>query len=336
MVMHARGTVNELAMPAFRPEVRISIGERGAEVSGGVRTARIGFEPEARGEIERLFALLREGGRDCAALAEACPGIGPGIEPVLREFDELRLLVESRPAPPAPWRTGAEVAHEVQRMVRRMLLREGPGAFVRALRDGVATRSQLLGYAIEYGWFVAQATASIAPALATAVTPQRRAMLEDFLAGERGHDAFVRKALAAADIAAAAPWQSRPLPATFLLAASLSVYAKQHPASFYAALSLFETPQPVFLTLFEENCARVGLPDGFHRPLRAHAELNEREGHGDIGLALMSTLEVVGEEEERLIRRHVGVLVETMRMQEEELMRVYADDDALAERLPRS
>jgi hypothetical protein len=336
MVMHARGTVNELTMPAFRPEVRIAIGEHSAEVAGEIRTARIGYEPEAREEIERLFALLREGGRDCAALAEACPGIGPGIEPVLREFDELRLLVESGPAPPTPWRTGAEIAHDVQRMVRRMLLREGPGAFVCALRDGVATRAQLFGYAVEYGWFVAQATAAIAPALATAVTPQRRAMLEDFLVGERGHDAFVRKALAAAGVHAADPWQSRPLPSTFLLAASLSVYAKQHPASFYAALSLFETPQPTFMSLFEENCARVGLPEGFHRPLRAHAELNEREGHGDIGLALMSTLEVVGEEEERLIRRHVGVLVETMRKQEEELVRVYVDDGALAERLPRS
>lgn len=332
MVKSVGITVNEIVMPAFRGDVAIEIGEDQATIAGPVRSARIGFPPEAREEVRRLLARLAEGGRDTAALAEACPGIAGQMDELLREFDELRLLVESRPQSVEEHCSGVQLAHDLQRMVRRMLARQGPGAFVRALAEGAVTRPQMLGYALEYGWFVAQATSLIAPALATAVLPRRRALIEDFLIGERGHDAFVRKALAAAGIAMSDPWDSRPLPSTCMLAASLSVYAKQHPLSFYASLSLFETPQPEFMALFEANCTRLGLPEGFHRPLRAHAELNEREGHDDIGMALLATVDAIGEEEQRLVRRHVGVLVETMLMQEDDLIRVYADDDAVAHR----
>lgn len=329
----AHDTVNEIAMPRFRPDVRIDLDERGAVIRGGVRSARIDFEPDARDEVDRLFVRLREGGHDSVALAEACPGLGDQVDALLREFDALRLLTESRRSSPAPWCTGTELAHAVRRMTRRILDAQGPGAFVRALGDGTATRAQLLGYVAEYGWFVAQATAAIAPALATAVLPSRRALLEGFLVAERGHDAFVRKALAAIGVMVPDPWPGRPLPATFMLAASLSVYAKQHPPSFYAALSLFEAPQPVFLELFEENCRRLGLPDGFHRPLRAHAELNEHEGHEDIGAALMGSIEAIGEEEQRLVRRHVGVLAETLLRQEAELMRSAVDETSILRRL---
>lgn len=333
MVRSQQHTVNEIAMPVFRPDVRIEVGERDAVIAGPIRTARLGFEPEARDAMHRLLDHLRVGGRDPAGLVEVCPELGGQMDELLREFDDLRLLAESRPCQTPVCLGGTQLAHEIQRMLRRLLLDRGPGAFTRALRDRTATRAQIIGYVLEYGWFVAQATALIAPAIATAVLPQRRALLEEFFVGERGHDAFVRKALAAIGIAVPAPWHSRPLPSTFMIAASLSVYAKQHPPSFYAALSLFEAPQPEFMALFESGCMRLGLPEAFHRPLRAHAELNSREGHGDIGLALLSSFDAFGAEEEQLVRRHVGVLAETMLMQEDDIVRTYSDDAVVAQRL---
>jgi len=331
-VRKVRDSINEIRMPVFREDVRYVLGTSEARIEGPLRTASLSFDPAAQSQVAKLLDGLRCGGLSLVKLQDLCPDLGEGMFDLLRELDELRLLDESLERPCPNHCSGSQLGHHVARMVRRILDKAGPGDFSRALSSGSASRVQLIGYALEYGWFVSQAPGLIAPAIATAVSAQRRAMLEGFLLAERGHDAFVKKALAAVGIEVTQAWQNRPLPSTLFLAASLSVYAKQHPLSFYAALSLFEKPQPEFIDLFESCCDRQGLPAEFHRPLRAHAELNEREGHGDIGQALLATVSLVGEEEQQLVKRHVGVLAETLLMQEHEIMCTYTEEFDILER----
>ncbi|MGB7196628.1 MAG: iron-containing redox enzyme family protein [Collimonas pratensis] len=321
-------------MPRFRDGVRTSIGANVAEVAFGDRRCTFEFSESDAIAISRLFEQLKQGGLSSSDLVTHTHEIAAHIPQLLADFDDLRLLTESHPASStgAGACSGAQLYREVRRLAERTVDRVAKSSFYRALEERRATRAQLVGYALEYYWIVMSAPGLIGPALGMAHCAAERTLLQNFLKSELGHDRFLAVALKAVGVTSEELALHQPLPATFALCASLGVYARQHPLSFKACLFLFERAQPAFIDAFDDCCRALGLPDAFHTPLRAHADLNDQYDHEDISRALMEIETVVDAEACAVVKRHVSIMIETMIQQEEQILSFYGQQ---RERIPR-
>jgi hypothetical protein len=318
--------------PRFRDAVSAVVGDTAAEISRGDRHCSFEFARFQRSAVSRLIGHLEAGGLTTADLAARSPEIAEEIPMLLVDFDRLRLLVESEARQTDPVLSGAQLYREVRRLGDRVLARVAKSAFYHALVDGGATRDQLIGYALEYHWIVQAAPGLIGPALATAHSTAERALIQDFLKSELGHDRFLRAALQSVGVTPLELDAHQPLPATFALCASLGVYARQHPLSFKACLFLFEWGQPDFVLAFDRRCQELGLPEAFYAPMRAHADLNTEYDHGDISRTLMEVEGAVDRETAVVIKRHVSLMIETMIRQEEQILEFYGQP---RDRVPR-
>lgn len=320
------------SMPKFRDGVRAEVGVAEAALVLGGQRCSFQFGQDDAPAVQRLFADLRAGGQTGAELGARAGGIAAHIPQLLQDFDALRLLIESDPARVALACSGAQLYREVRRLADRTVARAASSAFYDALVAGTASRAQLIGYALEYYWIVQSAPGLIGPALGTAHSAAERNLLQDFLKSELGHDRFLAGALKAVGITEQELECHQPLPTTLALCASLGVYGRQHPLSFKACLFLFERAQPAFIDAFDARCRALGLPDAFHAPLRAHADLNEDYDHEDISRALMALEPALDAESCTVVKRHVALMVETMIAQEHQILAVYGRD---LDRLPR-
>ena len=274
--------------------------------------------------MKTLIANLVSGGHTVADMISNACLIADQIPPLLQSFDQLRLLVESDQSAPRAVMTGTQLYREVRRIAERVTRSTAKSRFHRALMDQNACREQLVGYALEYYWIVKTAPGLIAPALASAHSRRERELLQAFLKSELGHDRFLAKALMTVGFSEAQLEAHQPLPSTFSLCASLGVYARQHPLSFKASLFLLEQAQPQFVDAFDDRCRMLGLPDGFFKPLRDHADLNSEFDHEDISRDLMTEIALVSGEEATVVKRHVALIIETLVQQENEILDYYA------------
>jgi hypothetical protein len=312
--------------PKFRDGVSAVVAGETAHLARGADACSFDFPREAANDVSRLFDDLRSGGWGRADLAARAPQLAREVPQLLHQFDELRFLVESDPARTGRAVSGAQLYRDVRRVADAVVARVAHSHFQRALLEHTATRRQLVGYALEYYWIVREAPGLIGPALGSAHTPVQRKLLQDFLKSELGHERFLATSLRVAGLTESEYDAHQPLPATFALGASLGVYARQHPLSFKAALFLFERAQPDFIDAFDERCRALGLPDAFHAPLRAHANLNDEYDHEDISRALLEPEGAVDAETVTVVKRHVAILAETLVLQEEQILDWYGDD----------
>jgi hypothetical protein len=319
-------------MPKFRAGVRADVGATAAALVLGERHCRFEFAEREAPAVARLFDDLKEGGLTQVELAARAHEIGAHLPHLLEEFDGLRLLSESDPARVARACSGAQLYREVRRVAERTGERVAKSSFYNALVEQRATREQLIGYALEYHWIVLCAPGLIGPALGMAHSQAESALLQDFLRSELGHDRFLSAALKSVGVTQQELALHQPLPATFALCASLGVYARQHQLSFKACLFLFERAQPAFIDAFDARCQALGLPEAFHAPLRAHADLNNQYDHEDISRSLMELEPALDAECCAVVKRHVSIMVETMIGQEEQILTFYGWN---RDRIPR-
>ncbi len=320
------GTLAGPRKPKFRDAVRAVVGATGADITLGARHCAFEFSEHEAPAVSRLIAHLEIGGLSPSDLASRSPEIAEQIPRLLEDFDGLRLLIESDPERIDGARSGVQLYREVRRLADRTVARVAKSSFYRALLERRATRQQLIGYALEYYWIVASAPGLIGPALGTAHSTAERALIQDFLKSELGHDRFLSSALKSAGLSQAELDAHQPLPATFVLCASLGVYARQHPLSFKACLFLFERAQPAFIDAFDDRCRQLGLTEAFYGPLRAHAEINDEYDHEDISRSLMELDPAVDAETCSVVKRHVSIMIETMIQQEEQILAFYGEE----------
>jgi hypothetical protein len=314
--------------PKFRSQVKTVMRQGEAEIFLGDNHCSFVFKAGEQRAVERLFDQLEAGGLTVVDLTSLSPEIAEQVPHLLRDFDRLRLLIDSEPLDGDDARSGAQLYREVRRVAERVTAKIANSTFYEALRSGRATRRQLIGYALEYHWIVQAAPGLIGPALATAHSARERVLLQEFLRSELGHDRFLATALAAVGLTPHEVELHQPLPATFALGASLGVYARQHPLSFRACLFLFERAQPSFIAAFDARCQVLGLPEEFYLPLRHHADLNDNYDHEDISRALLQLEGAVDQESCNAVKRHVALLVETMIQQEETILSYYGQPDS--------
>jgi hypothetical protein len=321
------------ARPKFRAAVSAAVQVNEVELSLGTRRCSFEFSAPERDAVSRLISDIESGGFTPNDLASRSPEIADQIPSLLLDFDRLRLLIESDSAAANTMVSGVQLYREVRRLADRLVRRVAKSAFYNALLNGEATRQHLLGYALEYYWIVQAAPGLIAPALATARSSKERALLQDFLKSELGHDRFLRTSLESVGLLADDVENHQPLPTTFCLGASLGVYARQHPLSFKACLFLFEEARPEFVDAFDDHCRALNLPTAFHAPMRQHADINTDYNHEDISRSLMELEHALDFETCTVVKRHVALLIETMIQQEEQILSYYGGQSAQLPRL---
>lgn len=321
-----------LSQPKFRLGVTTDIEPNEATIRLGKTRCAFAFETAEAPAVARLIDQLVGGGVAIDAMIAGVPEIADKVPALLQGFDAVRLLVESEPRTEGLV-SGAQLYREIRRIAERVTQRVARSAFHSALVEHRATREQLIGYALEYFYIVKAAPGLIGPALATARTPRERDLFQGFLKSELGHDAFLARALEAVGLTPEELEAHQPLPTTFALCAALGVYARQHPLSFKAVLFLFEVAQVAFVDAFDDRCRELDLPAAFYLPLRDHADLNADYEHADISRDLMALEGVVDREAAVVVKRNVALMIETMILQEEQILTFYAQPRAAIARI---
>jgi hypothetical protein len=305
---------------AFRPGVEYLIGDTRIVFSyRDIVSFDIDCNKAASGEIARLCRALEQGldlGEGLLQFAE----FAPHAHEVLQALDRYGFLTET--APPEPGRTisGAAFWSEVAAFVERAKLKAQPILY-EALRSARASRGALIRYAQEYYHVVRAGPGIIAGSLAHAGDRTTRAILEQFLASELGHDRLIASALASVGIGEAEIDRVLPLPETFSIISALQVAADQEPLTFKALVFLMEEASPEFHQAFVSACECEGLPAVFWRPITDHAGINDAGAHGSISERLLAQIEAVTQEERCVVLKQAMTMIENLVALEHALLR---------------
>lgn len=318
--------------PRFRDGVDLRFDDGGVECVYRDQSCRVDFGA-GNGDGRRLVELLREGGRTREDLEQACPGLNGEVAEVLTALDALGLLTETSLPGASGAVSGRQLYADLRRMADRLYDRVIEGRFVQAMTDGSITREQLVGYALEYYHLVKLAPRLVAPALSKEEPGRIPELLQDFLVSELHHDRMLASSLRAVGVTDEQMAAMQPLPSTFALCASLGAYAAQNPLTFKSMLYLFEEASPEFNEAFADACRAKGLPEGFVKPILAHARLNDDGHHGDISADLLAEVPAVGPEEQHTVRKHLAIVVETLAVQEDEILAYYGSPGATIPRI---
>src|SRR5262249_31091878 len=215
---------------------------------------------------------------------------------------------------------GLQFYRELRRFIERVQRKYSTRPYYQGLISGTLGREQLIGYALEYYHVVRMCPGLLAPSLAHHKSPKTFHILQDFFVSELNHDELIERSLAAVGIQRRELERLVPLPMTFSVCCSLGVYARQHPTSFKAALFLFEESDSEFNAAFKKRCDDVGLPEAFYAPIFEHASINEEGGHEHISEALFADILGNSDEEQHVVRRHIGILAESLALMEQQVV----------------
>ena len=247
------------------------------------------------------------------------------LEVLIADLDKNYFLTEGQYPVIQGVLSGVEFSKKLKLLTAALHGKLGHSALYEKMRDGSATRSQLIGFAIEYYHIVKSAPKVISPALAHNSPPEVYQGIKQLFLEEHDHESLLANALSHVGVERAQLAQTSPLDTTFAIYSTLGVYARQHIISFISALFLFEEPYPEFNKLFIESCSRLGLPDAFWKPIIGHSEVNSDADHGAITDSLLVHYSAIAEEECRVTLIHTCALLELMSAWDRQICTHYAN-----------
>ncbi|MEI6000224.1 hypothetical protein H3V53_24380 [Paraburkholderia bengalensis] len=329
--MRATTAADLFAAPRFRAGVQMIEDDDGLTLD--YREQSCSVETDGQGALKAFVDSLRRGDTSIPELKRRHPELAPEIDGLIEEFDRLGLLTESAFAEPKGCLSGVEFYHRLRKFAADTVEANSKSRLYQGLCDRTLPRSALIGYALEYFYIVREAPGLIAPALAHAGPVKVQKLLQGFLASELNHDDMLRQSLQAVSIRTDNLEHLVPLPATFALCASLGVYARQHPLSFKSLLFLFEQPSASFHIELANYCRETRIPEGFWRPIVRHASINDEFDHDDISLSLLAEIESVSPEEQMTVKKHLMLAIETMVLQENQILDHYGKQSIVKPRI---
>jgi hypothetical protein len=318
--------------PRFRSGVSVNYSDN--EISIEYRDQSCDLEINAaKTELIDLLQSLGVGGKTVNELKQRYLNLSSSIDSLIEEFDRLGLLTETEFSVNADCISGHEFYYQIRAFADSCIQAKCRSALYEGLKKKTLNREALIGYVLEYFYLVRQAPGLIAPSLSHAEPMHVQKLLQGFLASELNHDEMLAHSLEAVGIRSNRLELMQPLPATFSLCASLGVYAKQHPLTFKSLLFLFEMPSIAFNEVLVEYCKSEGMPEKFWEPLLRHATINDELDHEDITLTLLKEIEAISPEEQIVTKKHVMIAIETMALQEKQIIDYYSSQNAIIPRL---
>lgn len=318
--------------PLFKEQVFLQFKDTEVEIRYRGQGCSITIEPEYQQETVQLLRLLQIGGMSPEQFGQACPGLIEEIPELLTEFDRRGMLTETQREVTFHDVTGCQFYRELYRFINRLKRQFPDSPFSRKMADGTIARNQLIGYALESYHVTHLCPRLLAPSLANYESPATQKLLQEFFVSELHHDRLIENSLKSVGIEGEQLQRIQPLPMTFAVCSTLAVFAKQHPLSFKAALMLFEEDDKRFHELFKERCQALELPSEFYKPILLHAGINEEGGHEDITGILLAEVPYVSPEEQLVVKKNLGILMESMVLRTSEILDYYGNPNNIIPR----
>jgi hypothetical protein len=330
--MKATTTIDLLARPQLRSGVDISATEQGLSLLYRAQSADLSVEGVEQGELVSLLHGMKEGNHSVNELSSAHPSLRGSLPGLLEDLDRLGLLSQKDTSLPLDVVSGIDFYSEIRGLASRAMSKYCRSGLYGRMCNGTISRQTLIGYALEYYYIVRSAPGLVAPSLASLDTLANVRILQNFLASELNHDRMLADSLRAVGIDVESLEYMQPLPSTFSLCSALGVYARQHTLSFKASLFLFELPSNDFNEALLSACVSLGMPKGFYEPLVQHAHINDAYEHADVTRLLLERVSAISAEEQCVVRKNLVLMIETMALQESEILDYYGRTDA---KIPR-
>ena len=170
-------------------------------------------------------------------------------------------------------------------------------------------RQVALGLILENYHFLVRESYFDAPVLSYVANAKVRLAMNAFYAEEYGHDELLMKSLVAAGYQRGDIETTLPLPATMALCNALAYWSHFDPLFFFTTLGLLEG-QGLERDSFIDCCARVGLEASVLEPVRAHASINQKAGHGNLTRELFAAIPIVDRSTLARLRAQTHLFVE--------------------------
>ena len=324
-------TTNFFERPRLRERVAMHVNDGGCVLRYREQEYELELAPETRADSMRLLELLQRGDRSFDELTREVPALASEVGVICRDLDRFGLITDGS-YKPVDVKRGAQFYRELTRFIERVKRKDSARPYHEGLVAGTIGRAQLIGYALEYYHIVRMCPGLLAPSLSHHENRKTQAILQEFFVSELNHDALIERSLSAVGIGRAELDRLVPLPMTFSVCCSLGVYARQHPLSFKAALFLFEEPDGAFNEAFKKRCDDIGLPPEFYGPIFEHANINDEGEHASISEVLFAEVPCISEEEQIVVKRHTGILVESLILMERQIVDYYGKTGSIIPR----
>jgi hypothetical protein len=148
-----------------------------------------------------------------------------------------------------------------------------------------------------------------APALPFPGNAEVRRLLNEFYREEVGHDRLLLKSLEHIGLSEPRLRASVPLPATMGLCNALSYWSRHDPLFFLSTLGPLEGRE-VEIDSFVAAANTKGLPDGFVRPIAAHAGINKDCAHGALTRQIFSAIPAISFNDAARLKRLTVLFVQ--------------------------
>lgn len=277
-----------------------------------------------------LMEELKRGKEKSIDLKSKYNLFGDALDDIFIELDRLGLLEEADTSAEGQKEVLSGIDFYYTRLlptVKKVQNSLGDSPLFSRMKDGSVTKSELIGFALEYYHLVRLAPGLIGPALSFCSNNAIRSQLLKLFVEEYDHDKMMAACLSAVDISESVLHKRQPLASTFTAYVSLGVYARQHILSFFAALMLFETPSNDFNDALIVACKNLDMSENFYRPLIKHSDINEEEEHGLITMRLFEQVPIISHEEQNTILIHITALVEMLFKQDRDIVDHYSKQD---------
>lgn len=271
-------------------------------VDRGDTTFELVLEPEQRDVVHGLLEGM-DGTRDVRALAAAARIPDTAVEDLVAMLDRHCLV---RDAAGATAVSGLDALFEIEDLTNDLLYATlYRNDYWRAITDPGAEVPPLVlhGTAVENYHFLLREAWFDAPVLSFPASRGVRAVLAEFFAEEDGHDELLLRAILALGPTREDVADTIPLRTTLALCNALAYWSRTDPLFFLTTLGVLEG-KDVAVDSFVLACERHGLAESFVGPLRTHAEINLRGGHGNLAREVFARIAGVDRATlDRLLRR---------------------------------
>lgn len=307
-----------LTKPKFKQGVQFLIGDKTSVFSYGDVSFDIDCNEAAAQQLERLCDNLTLG-FEMERIGEKFPEFKDHAVEIIKTLDRFGFTVEAAHVDVSQSISGKLFWEQIESASFRVKEKLNP-KFYAYLKSENVTRDALIAYVIEYLHVVKAGPKIIAAALPHARHPNVENIMTRFFKSELGHEKMILDSLSAVGITEEMVSQELPSAEVFSLISTYQVLAAQDFLSFISLVFLLEDPADEFHAAFVDACRRVGMPEGFWKPIVQHAEINDDGDHGSISKELLFYVDALSFEEKNNVLKHLVNVLENIVALENRIM----------------
>ncbi|WP_078409906.1 iron-containing redox enzyme family protein [Priestia abyssalis] len=227
--------------------------------------------------------------------------------------------------------SGKNFMIKLEEYVQRWTNQKGTDPFNDIVKSNKATKSLLVGFALEYFYVTKRAFTTLMPSTMFQLSPQIKQELREFAMEEFNHDRIMVRALESVGISREDAYNHIPLPSTAALINLLSFWSHHDPLSYMASLYIFEEASDG--NEYLQSLEQYDLPKEYIKPMYDHSDVNEDGDHGAISRNLLKHIEYVSLDDQKRVIKNLYLLINTLYAFYDDLVDKYYENEDLPVRL---